>query len=168
MWKRKWYLLVYSFRLQNYGSAFIKIGPQCVLVWDFIQIWYGLNNWHKLFCFLIQSLLRNEVLQFDSQCEFQEGESKHLSFQRTQQKLTWRVDKCPCNAKVGPQCVIVWPLFAFIYLMFLGKLFAVLSIQVIDVYSSLTGKFKMHKLGTLYFPMIGIKIHVKVWEKPWS
>ena len=26
----------------------------------------------------------------------------------------------------------------------------------------------MHKLGTLYFPMIGIKIHVKVRVKPWS
>ena len=26
----------------------------------------------------------------------------------------------------------------------------------------------MHKLGTLYFPMIGIKIHVKVIVKPWS
>ena len=26
----------------------------------------------------------------------------------------------------------------------------------------------MHKLGTLYFPMIGIKMHVKVIVKPWS
>ena len=57
-----------------------KIGSQCVLVWDFIHVWYGLNKWDKLFCFVvIQSLLRSKVLQlYDLRCKRREGESENL------------------------------------------------------------------------------------------
>ena len=81
---------------QQWQQGWLKIGPQCVLVWDFIQAWYGLNKWDKLFCFVvIQSLLRSSVLQlYDLRCKLREGESKNLSFQRTREKLTWKVVKC--------------------------------------------------------------------------
>ena len=34
-------------------SARKKIGPQCILVWDFIQVWYGLNKWDNCFVLLL-------------------------------------------------------------------------------------------------------------------
>ena len=81
--------IVYKISLVENRSAM----RTCV---DFIQVWYSLNKWDKLFCFVvIQSLLPSNVLQlYDLRCKLREGESKNLSFQRTREEVTWRVVKC--------------------------------------------------------------------------
>ena len=53
-----------------------KIGPQCILVWDFIQIWYGLNKWDKLFVLLFSSFCAVRFYSLIRIVNFKKGKAK--------------------------------------------------------------------------------------------